>query len=42
MCYDGEKCQKNGKRLKNIKGINIGKYMYSTNEWPIKYIMHSI
>ena len=34
MCYDGEKCKKNGNCLKNIKGVNIDKYMYSTNEWP--------
>lgn len=34
MCYDGEKCEKNNKCLKNVKGVNIGKYMYSTNEWP--------
>ena len=36
MCYDGEICQKKNKCLKNIKGVNIGKYMYSTNEWSKK------
>jgi len=34
MCYDGEKCKKDNKCLKNIKGVNVEKYMYSTNEWP--------
>ena len=36
MCYDGEICSKNNKCLNNIKGVNVGKYMYSTNEWPSK------
>ena len=36
MCYDGELCKKNNKCLNNIKGVNVGKYMYSTNEWPSK------
>jgi hypothetical protein len=34
MCYDGEKCEKDKTCLKNIKGVKISKYMYSTNEWP--------
>lgn len=36
MCYDGEVCHKKNKCLKNIKGVNVDKYMYSTNEWPSK------
>ena len=28
--------RKNNKCLKNIKGVNVDKYMYSTNEWPSK------
>jgi len=34
MCYDGGICKKNDKCLKNIKGVNIDKYMYSTSQWP--------
>jgi len=34
MCYDGEICKKKDKCLKNIKGVNIDKYMYSTSQWP--------
>ena len=34
MCYDGGICKKNNKCLKNIKGVNIDKYMYSTSQWP--------
>lgn len=34
MCYDGEICKKHDKCLKNIKGVNIDKYMYSTSQWP--------
>lgn len=36
MCYDGEVCEKKDKCLKNIRGVNVDKYMYSTNEWPSK------
>lgn len=34
MCYDGEVCKKKGQCLNNIKGVNVDKYMYSTNQWP--------